>query len=183
MLYTVDMICTFPDCGKKSKYYGLCPGHNRQKKHGQELRPLRKYYSDPEERFWARVDKTEGCWLWEGTIDSKGYGMLWLDKYVRAHRHSYALLVGPPPDILDHSCGIRHCVNPDHLRPVTQAQNCQNRRDDSTRGARLTQSGSWQSHCTVAGKFHSFGNYATKEEALAAAKAGRLRLLTHSDGR
>jgi hypothetical protein len=42
-----------------------------------------------------------------------------------AHRFAYELIVGPIPDglHLDHLCLIRHCVNPNHLEPVTQAEN------------------------------------------------------------
>ena len=29
-----------------------------------------------EERFWTRVQKTEGCWLWTGQIESNGYGRI-----------------------------------------------------------------------------------------------------------
>jgi hypothetical protein len=27
-----------------------------------------------EQRFWAKVQKTETCWLWQGTKDRNGYG-------------------------------------------------------------------------------------------------------------
>jgi hypothetical protein len=29
-----------------------------------------------EERFWAKVNKTETCWLWTGAKHEKGYGLL-----------------------------------------------------------------------------------------------------------
>lgn len=43
----------------------------------------------------------------------------------RAHRVAYELLVGPIPEglVLDHLCRVRHCVNPDHLEPVTKREN------------------------------------------------------------
>jgi hypothetical protein len=45
-------------------------------------------------------------------------------KYM-AHRFSYLKLVGPIPEGLqiDHLCRVRHCVNPDHLEPVTNKEN------------------------------------------------------------
>ena len=31
-------------------------------------------------RFWAKVDKTDGCWNWNGAISSTGYGNFWEGK-------------------------------------------------------------------------------------------------------
>lgn len=30
----------------------------------------------PEERFWDKVQKSEGCWTWTGSISSSGYGQI-----------------------------------------------------------------------------------------------------------
>lgn len=67
-----------------------------------------------------------GCWLWEGSRWSNGYG--WLKafgKAVPAHRFSYELHKGPIPEGLEilHSCDVKHCVNPDDLRVGTHAEN------------------------------------------------------------
>lgn len=36
-----------------------------------------RFYKTPlSERFWAKVAKTEGCWLWTGCTDKKGYGQI-----------------------------------------------------------------------------------------------------------
>ena len=42
-----------------------------------------------------------------------------------AHRWSYQHHIGPVPEglVLDHLCRVRHCVNPDHLEPVTSREN------------------------------------------------------------
>lgn len=68
-----------------------------------------------------------GCWLWQGRLSSKGYGYRWFKgKPGRpAHRVVYEILKGPIPKgmALDHLCRIRHCVNPDHLEPVTTMEN------------------------------------------------------------
>jgi len=68
------------------------------------------------------VEVTGFCWLWRGRIDKDGYGHLG-DRL--AHRLVYEALVGPIPKglVIDHLCRIRNCVNPDHLEPVTVAEN------------------------------------------------------------
>jgi hypothetical protein len=79
-----------------------------------------------EERFWAKVNKTETCWLWTGAKHEKGYGLLKVAGQMhRAHRFVYELLVGPIPEglSLDHLCRVRNCVNPNHLEPVTTGEN------------------------------------------------------------
>ena len=76
-----------------------------------------------EERFWAKVDKTQdGCWVWTAHIDPRGYGRF---GGKLAHRVAYALAHGSAPRELDHTCRIRSCVNPAHLDPVTHAENVQ----------------------------------------------------------
>ena len=67
-----------------------------------------------------------GCWLWQGALTYNGYGKLWWEKCCRrAHRASYEAFMGPIPDglQLDHTCRVRACVNPEHLEPVTCAEN------------------------------------------------------------
>lgn len=77
------------------------------------------------DRFADRVspEPNSGCWLWTGVLDHNGYGRLGRDS---AHRTGY-LLSGrriPKGMVLDHLCRIRCCVNPAHLEPVTQRENC-----------------------------------------------------------
>jgi hypothetical protein len=80
-----------------------------------------------EPRFWAKVNKTETCWLWTGAKDARrGYGSISVNgRSVGVHRVSYEMHKGPIPDGLeiDHLCRVRSCVNPDHLRAVTQREN------------------------------------------------------------
>ena len=80
-------------------------------------------------RFWERVEKSAGCWLWIGYLDPQhGYGK-WNPRSggspQHAHRVAYEQLVGPVPEglHLDHLCRVRRCVNPDHLEPVTPREN------------------------------------------------------------
>ena len=81
------------------------------------------------EKFLARVGirSTDECWYWRGSICPKGYGRYWEgNKNNKPHRYSYEKIVGLIPDglVIDHLCRNRDCVNPFHLEPVTNRENC-----------------------------------------------------------
>ena len=71
-----------------------------------------------DERFWSKVEKTDGCWLWTASKDKAGYGQFRLyEKMQKAHRLVYEEIHGSIPDggRVSQKCGNRACVNPDHL--------------------------------------------------------------------
>lgn len=81
--------------------------------------------------FWSRVTRTDTCWLWDNPMES-GYGQFWVGRKrdgtrtrALAHRVAWVIIHGddPPGESLDHVCRVRHCVNPDHLDPVSVGEN------------------------------------------------------------
>jgi hypothetical protein len=72
-----------------------------------------------EARFWSKVERRRGCWIWKARVDRGGYGIFSISRrrLVRAHRYAWGMLRGrlPPSGCLLHRCGDRRCVNPSHL--------------------------------------------------------------------
>lgn len=100
--------CSRP-CAVKAGAYKVAPG---------------RAPTPPESRFWKKVHKTDGCWLWTGARSRMGYGA-WTPSAsgpqpwpkVHAHRFSYELAYGPIPEgtCVLHACDTPACVRPDHL--------------------------------------------------------------------
>ena len=111
----------YPDLGEPELRAGRC-------------RPIPRlsagvaYYIATDVRFWSRVDTAaSGCWLWRGAPSKKGYGTFARTKHDRclAHRYLWERDNGslPPGRILLHRCDVPNCVNPQHLRLGTRADN------------------------------------------------------------
>lgn len=182
--------CSLEGCDRKHYGLGMCRSHwdkSRRVRIPKERLTL-------EQRFLAKVNKTDTCWLWTGSKSvgrRAGYGELRVgDKVKKAHRVSYELYVGPIPEgmMLDHICHTPACVNPTHLRPCTNKQNGENKpvlACHNTSGARGVtwnkRSKRWVAQVHHLGRCYFLGRFLTFEEAEAAAIAKRNELYTHND--
>ena len=165
---------------------GMCPKHYRRVRLYGDPKATQRHETF-EERMWSKVSKAGDCWLWTGT-KRDGYGMIKREGVMaQAHRVSYEMTKGPIPEgaMLDHRCRNRSCVNPDHLRPVTNKQNQENKlaTGPGKSGARGVHwfRGRWQGRVGHNGKLHFVGYFQDVEEAKAAVIAKRNELFTHND--
>jgi predicted DNA-binding protein (UPF0251 family) len=86
------------------------------------------HQNDTAVNFWAKVEKTDGCWLWRGAIfQNSGYGLFAFQGRPHvAHRIAWLLTHGDLPARpleLAHTCDVRACVRLDHLYIATHAEN------------------------------------------------------------
>lgn len=95
---------------------------------GQPIRYIWGHASRKQQTAIAfNIDKITGCWIWQGSKISTGYGNLRVNgEYYLAHRYMYELINSKIPENLelDHLCRNPLCINPKHLEAVTHAENC-----------------------------------------------------------
>lgn len=87
-----------------------------------------------EERFWQKVRKGHGCWMWLGAHHPKdGRGILQVDgKPTYAPRLLLEWTLGrplSPSEFALHHCDNPPCVRPDHIYLGTHADNMRDMRD------------------------------------------------------
>lgn len=142
----------------------MCSRHyQRWRSHG-DPHGGRRRYGTAEESLLHRTEWRDGCLVWTGTKNWKGYGQLGAAPHAGTyvHRYVWERENGPIPEgmMIDHVCWNRACVNLEHLRLATAAENAsyksRARSDSSTgiRNVRRTKSGKYQGLVTKDGRTH-----------------------------
>lgn len=93
--------------------------------------PLRELTAKRIENFYKKVVRTAGCHVWTGATTghpTHPYGSFRLGSGSNYPAHRIAWVIEhhseiPKGLVIDHLCGITRCVNPSHLRLVTQRVN------------------------------------------------------------
>lgn len=112
-----------------------------------EMRRVRR-----EARFWVKTERVDGCLVWTGARTPAGYGRVCFEGQMElAHRVAWRLARGPFDPRLDllHSCDNPPCVDPDHLRLGTDAENVDDRRERG-RSARMPGASNGRAKLTAA---------------------------------
>ena len=146
-------ICSIAGCGKPTKGRGWCAAHyHRWTRHGDPLGGG-SFYGEAAQFYRDVVLPHHGteCLIWPYARMGNGYAELRVDGRARlVHRMVCIAVHGEPPTPKHeaaHSCGRGHdaCVNSDHLRWATPAENIQDQilhgtrhRGDRTGTSRLS---------------------------------------------
>ena len=136
-----EALCSIEGCSRKVKALKLCWRHyeesqgpcivegcrNFRRSHdgfcGTHYDNRRGRYAPrlPEPiRFWLKIKKQRGagCWIWQGSVQSDGYGTVKSGGKTRlAHHVGWELQRGelPQPCFLKHGCSEKRCVRASHL--------------------------------------------------------------------
>lgn len=139
--------CSVTGCKSPHLARTYCGKHyQRFRKHGDPERVAWEYGGSFADRLARHVphQPVDGCWVWEGLLDHKGYGETRINSIkIGTHRASYEHFVGPIPDGLWvlHTCTNPPCCNPQHLYAGTPTDNAQDRAKDGNGPRRSKRTG------------------------------------------
>ena len=179
-------LCSIVGCDKTYLARGWCAKHyTRWLNHGDPEFVTFVITETPEEAFALRTEWQGDCLIWTGTKTKEGYGRIHVNgKSQLVHRYAWERVNGPIPEgmFIDHKDHCDEaCVNVDHLRLATNAQNSYHRSGagkDSKSGIRNVHphKGKWRVRVWKNGKCHNFGVYDDLDEAAGVAEAAREEL-------
>ena len=124
--------CLADGCTNPQRTQGWCPAHYMRLLEWGEVRPevpLKQYGLTPYERVMAQVEWQGRCLVFTGRRTRQGYGQVFGVRRggkagdVMAHRVVVEHHLGPSDLHVLHSCDNPPCVNIEHLRYGTDADN------------------------------------------------------------
>lgn len=180
--------CAFLACERKHHAKTYCLAHYQQHRRGRALvdpQPIQGSSVAERVEHYSMPLTESGCIVWTGGLNPSGYAILGIkSKSKLAHRIVFESYMGTIPNgmWIDHECGVRSCVNADHLRLATPAENARHRNSavSNASGYRnvywVEARGRWVVRITRDGKPMTFGHYADVEEAARVAQSKRREL-------
>lgn len=139
-----SLICSVPICNKATVGNGLCKAHYNRSKYGKNgLRESDPIATKGRANIFIKEaldEETDECVLWPYARDTNGYGQIRRSgKTISVHRFVCTATHGAAPfarAVVGHTCGNGHlgCINPRHLRWITQAQNVREAKARTKRG-------------------------------------------------
>lgn len=73
----------------------------------------------------VKKNRETGCLEWTGFLKNGYAAFTFNGKVIRAHRLAFIVANGEIPDgtEINHICGVKHCVNPEHLEAISHGDN------------------------------------------------------------
>lgn len=136
------------------------------------------------DRFWSKVQKTDGCWEWQGGHFTHGYGRAWDgERQVLAHRLAFVLASGAIPDGMHvlHKCDVPLCVNPEHLFLGTHADNMADCGEKGRRRNPIAEQRRAKTHCPAGHEYSESNTYRQRDGSRVCRACDNVRCRTYRE--
>lgn len=122
-------VCSVKGCGMRHESHGYCHVHYKRHRRNGDANTIQRHPKGALRKFidGAIESETTNCIVWPSKSKSEDYvTFLFEGRKILAHHYVCRLAHGEPAfSAADaaHSCGVRRCINPKHLRWATRREN------------------------------------------------------------